>query len=571
MKTWKNAFLLWLLAIAPPAFSENVFTRSMNRVSSLDPVEAASSYAARAIQLAYEPLLEYDYRARPYTLIPCLAASLPVIEENGRVYRFTLKPDARFVPHECFGRDASGQLRGRPVTASDVIYSLLRIADRKNASPGAWVVSDTILGMDKFMEHSAGKAPTDYQFPVPGLKALDEHTVRIELTRPLHVFPHFLTIAYTAIVPHEAVTFYGKDFGSHTVGSGPYQLTQWRRNYQMTYARNAAWPGWKSGAAALRPEEKPFDRIVYRMMEDASTQWLCFLKGEIDFLGEVAHDNWDVVVDRQGQLTEFLRSKAVSLHTTSALEVEYIGMNMEDPVLGKNRALRQALNCAFDRDTWSNFYNHRILPATGPLPPGIGGRLETPFPYAHSLERAKQLLAEAGYPNGIDAKTGRRLELVLDIGRTTQEIRESTELLASFYEKIGITLTPHYQNWPVFLKRISNRQAQLFRITWVGDYPDAENFIKLFCSRNVSPGPNRVNYVNPAVDALYDKACATVSEPERNRLWEEAQTLIREDCPWIFLHHPSVNSLTHFRLTGFCPSDFPYGTEKYLRCKQEAL
>jgi ABC-type transport system substrate-binding protein len=176
-------------------------------------------------------------------------------------------------------------------------------------------------------------------------------------------------------------------------------------------------------------------------------------------------------------------------------------------------------------------------------------------------------MIEAGYPNGVDPKTGRRLELHLDIGKTTQEIRESTELLASFYEKIGITLTPQYQNWPTFLKRISNRQAQLFRITWVGDYPDAENFIKIFCSQNASPGPNRVNYSNPALDTLYAKACETGEVLPRKKLWEEAQALIREDCPWIFLHHPSVNSLTQSRLLNFTPSDFPYGTEKYLRCK----
>jgi oligopeptide transport system substrate-binding protein len=567
MKFRKLALMIGLLTWASVAPAQQVFTRSMNRVSSLDPVEAASSYSARAIQLAYEPLLEYDYKARPYTLTPCLAATLPQIEADGRVFIFKLKPGARFVPHACFGRDATKQLRGRPVLARDVVYSLMRLADKKNASPGAWVVSDTILGMKAFAEHSGSKDPTNYDFPVAGLRALDHETVRIELTRPLYVFPHFLTIAYTAIVPREAVTFYGKTFGSHTVGSGPYQLTEWRRNYQMIYSRNLQWPGWERGPAALKPGEKPFDQIYYRMIEDASTQWLCFIKGELDILGEVAHDNWDVVVDKQGEPTAFLRQKNISLHTTSALEVEYIGINMDDPVLGKNRALRQALNCAFDSQAWQAFYNHRILPSTGPLPPGLEARLETPFPYATNLERAKKLMIEAGYPNGIDPKTGRRLELVLEIGRTTQEIRESTELLASFYEKIGVTLTPQYQNWPTFLKRVSNRQAQLFRITWVGDYPDAENFIKIFCSHNASPGPNRVNYANPALDAIYAKACETVDELPRKKLWEEAQALIREDCPWIFLHHPSVNSLTQPRLLNFTPSDFPYGTEKYLRCK----
>ena len=559
--------LLALLLVASSSYSENVYTRSMNRIPSLDPAEAASSYAIRGIQLAYEPLLEYDYTARPYRLIPCLAEALPVIQDNGRVLIFKINPEARFMPHECFGRDSDGRPRGRSVTAADVIYSLMRIADKKNASPGSWVVTDTILGMRAFAELSGGKEPTNYQLPIAGLRALDERTVRIELTKPLQVFPHYLTIAYTAVVPQEAVACYGKAFGGQTVGSGPYQLSAWRRNYQMTYTRNMAWHGWKKGPAALQPGAQPFDRIVYRMMDDVTTQWLSFIKGELDFLGEVSSDNWDVIIDGSGELTEFLRKRSITLHSASSLEVAYIGINMDDPVLGPNRALRQALNAAFDQAVWRRFFNQRILVANGPVPPGTQGRLETPFPYAYDLERAKQLMIEAGYPGGIDPKTGRRLELNLEIGRTTQEIRESTELLASFYDKIGIELTPQYQNWPTFLKRVSNRQAQLFRVTWVGDYPDAENFIQLFYSHNVSPGPNRANYVNPKVDALYEKACLTLDDTERNALWQEAQTLIREDCPWIFLHHPTVNTLTHSRLMGFTPSDFPYGTEKYFRCR----
>ncbi len=559
--------LLALILVASSAYSENVYTRSMSRIPSLDPVEAASSYAARGIQLAYEPLLEYDYTARPYRLIPCLAEALPVIQENGRVLIFKINPEARFTLNDCFGRDADGRVRGRFVTAADVIYSFMRIADKKNASPGSWVVTDTILGMRAFAEHSGAKGPTDYQFPVAGLRALDAQTLRIELTKPLQVFQHYLTIGYTAVVPHEAVTYYGKEFGGHTVGSGPYQLSTWRRNYQMTYERNKGWHGWGNGPASLRPGEKTFDRIVYRMMDDVTTQWLSFIKGELDFLGEVSSDNWDVVIDGSGELSEFLRQKSITLHAASSLEVAYIGINMDDPVLGSNRALRQALNCAFDSAAWERFYNHRTIPATGPVPLKTQGRLETPFPYAYNLERAKKLMVEAGYPNGVDAKTGRRLELQLEIGRTTQEIRESTELLASFYEKIGIALIPQYQNWPTFLKRVSNRQAQLFRVTWVGDYPDAENFIQLFYSHNVSPGPNRANYVNKSVDALYEKACITISDVERNTLWQEAQAIIREDCPWIFLHYPSVSTLTQPRLSGFTPTDFPYGTEKYFRCK----
>ncbi|HRU20382.1 MAG TPA: ABC transporter substrate-binding protein, partial [Kiritimatiellia bacterium] len=214
-------------------------------------------------------------------------------------------------------------------------------------------------------------------------------------------------------------------------------------------------------------------------------------------------------------------------------------------------------------------FNNRAVPCDGPVPPGTEGRLETPFPYAYDLDKARALLREAGYPDGMDPRTGRRLELNLDLGRTSQDIRESTELMVSFLAQVGIALKPQYHNWPAFLRRLSERRSQMFRIGWVGDYPDAENFLQLFYSRNVSPGPNRTNYVNPEFDRLYEAACAAEDAAGRNRHWAAAQRLIREDCPWIFLSYAKAYSLCNPSVLYYMPSDFPYGTEKYLRTRAE--
>ena len=539
----------------------------MDRVSSLDPADAASIYAARSAQLVYETLLEYDYRARPYRLIPGLAAALPEVQSNGLVYVVRLDPEARFQSDACFGLDADGRARGRAVTADDVVFSLKRLGDRRVASPGEWLVLDMIRGMRAFAEASMGGSATDYARPVSGLEALDAQTVRITLTRPAHQFAWYLAMCFTAVVPREAVEQYGAAFGSHAVGSGPYRLAEWRRNHRMAFVRDPSWRGWRKGPAALTAGagDVPFDRIVYSVIDDVSTQWLCFLAGELDFLGEIARDNWDVVIDGTGGLNEPLKRRGITLYSMPTLEVAYIGINMEDPVLGPNRALRQALNCAFDSAAWVRFFNHRTVVCDGPVPPGTDGRLETPFPYAYDLDRARALLREAGYPEGVDPQTGKRLELTVDLGRTSQDVRESTELLVSFFARVGISLKAQYHNWPTFLRRVSGRQSQMFRIGWVGDYPDAENFLQLFYGRNVSPGPNRCNYVNPRFDQVYEAACAAPDDSARNRLWAEAQELVREDCPWVFLHFQKVYSLCQSRVQNYVPSDFPYGTEKYLR------
>jgi ABC-type transport system substrate-binding protein len=564
-RTKSVIFLAALLAVQ--AAGETVFRRSMDRVASMDPADAASVYAARAVQLVYETLLEFDYRARPYRLIPGLAESLPEVQSNGLVYVLRLDPEARFQPDPCFGLDGQGRPRGRPVTAADVVFSLKRLGDRRVASPGEWLVLDSIAGMRAFAEASMSGASTDYARPVGGLEAVDARTVRITLTRPMHQFPWYLAMCFTAVVPREAVERYGADFGSHAVGTGPYRLTGWRRNHQMTFARDPAWRGWREGPAALRAGDRgvPFDRVVYSVIDDVSTQWLCFLSGELDFLGEIARDNWDVVIDGTGGLSESLKRRGVTLYAMPTLEVAYIGINLDDPVLGPNRKLRQALNCAFDGAEWVKFFNHRTVASDGPVPPGTEGRVETPFPYASNPEKARALMAEAGYPGGVDPKTGKRLELTVDLGRTSQDMRESMELLASFYARVGVALKAQYHNWPTFLRRVSGRQSQMFRVGWVGDYPDAENFLQLFYGKNVSPGPNRSNYVNPEFDRLYAAACAAADGAERNRIWAQAQELVREDCPWIFLHFQKVYSLCQARVLDYIPSDFPYGTEKYLR------
>jgi ABC-type transport system substrate-binding protein len=246
------------------------------------------------------------------------------------------------------------------------------------------------------------------------------------------------------------------------------------------------------------------------------------------------------------------------------MQVSYLGINMRDPLLGKNKKLRQALNCAFDFPVWRRFMNNRVDPCDGPVPPGVNGRLETPFPYAFDVEKAKRLMVEAGFPNGIDPKTGKRVAIQLTIGHATQSAREQAELLQSFYEKIGVRLEPQFMTWAAYLKAVNDGQASLFLLGWVRDYPDAENFLQLFHSKNVSPGANHSNYVNPEFDRLYDAAMAAKTPAERDELWRKAQEIVREDCPWVFLNFPKAYSLAWDRLRNYIPTDFPYGTEKHL-------
>ena len=533
------ALLLLLAACSPKqkvdenkeGASDATLRCPLERVASMDPIHTASVPDSRAALLVYEALLEVDYEARPYRLKPG-ACDMPEVSADRLTYTFRLRDGIRFQDDPCFPNG-----KGRAATAEDIVYSLERLRDPANASSGKWTM--------------------DY---VKSMRAADARTVVIELTKPFHVFPWLMAMAYTSIVPREAVEKYGKKFGQHPVGTGPYHLENWWRNYRMVFTRDAAWHGW---AEVGNPA--PYDRIEYFVVSDLSTQWLMFLGKEMDILRGVDRNNWDAVVGPDGKLVSSLASQGVRLISAPTLQVMYVGMNMDDPLLGKNKKLRQALNCAFDKPAWKNFLNGRVEPADGPVPPGVDGRLETPFAYAFNLEKAKKLLEEAGFPGGIDPKTNKRLVIPIALGRADQGAREEVELLQGFYDRVGIRLEPQFMTWAAYLDAVNKGKTTLFMLGWVGDYPDAESFLQLFLSKNCSPGANHGNYRNPEFDKCYEEAMAADTPEVRRAAWARAQEIVREDCPWIYLHYLKAYTILWDHVGNYRLTDFPYGAERYFR------
>lgn len=557
---------LWLIlpllsfaafAAMPP---EPCLRRADSPVASLDPAQAESMPAARAVGLVYETPLQYDYEARPYRLIPYATDSMPTVSDGGKTIDLHFRDDIWFGPDPCFVTTD----HRRKMVASDFEYSLKRLADAKLTSPGFWVLRGNVDGIDEFHSKSTEKTPTDYSMPVEGIRVLDDRTIRLHLKKPVPEFLWYLAMSYCAIVPHEAIETYGNQFGSREVGSGPFTLKDWRKGHRMLFVRRSGYP-----VPPQQDESVPYAAVEYLIMTDASTKWLSFLNGTFDLATEISRDNWDAVIQPDGSLSNDLSSKGVRLTRQPTLESYYLGFNMDDPVIGKNLALRRALSCAFDADEWMALNKGRLSPSNGPVPPGIAGRLETPHPYAYNLEKAKQLLAEAGYPNGIDPVTGRRLSLTLDLGRSDQETRESAELMVSFFARIGISLDLSYSTFPQFLKKVGRRESQMFLVGWVADDPDAMNFLQLFYSKNASPGSNRSNFSSPEFDALFEKASAEPDFEIRRPLLEQMQDIVRDQVPWICLYYRNDIVLEGPRLRNFRIHDFSAGMEKHWRAAVE--
>jgi oligopeptide transport system substrate-binding protein len=562
---------------------EMVLHAAVDRIRGFDPARANDVGTIRAVSKIYEGLLQYNYLERPYRVEPALAAAMPEISDDKLTYRFRIRDGIYFQDDPCF---TATHGTGREVTAQDVVYSIQRIADAGARSTGYWVFNDRIIGLDAWRETTLDPAiPPDYDRAIPGLKAPDRTTVEIRLKRPFPQLLWVLTMPYGFVVAREAVEHYGDQFINHPVGTGPFVLERWEKNYRLEYVRSPKWaetgrverypvrgaPGdQEAGLLADAGQPLPIiDRVVNHVVGDPSTQWLMFLTG---FFGTsyVTKDNWNAVFTADLGLTETFQALDIELSYAPTMVIRYIGFNMDDPVVGTNQKLRQAMATAFDTDTWLAFHNHRDIRPNGPIPPGVAGYTDRPIPHAYDLERAEALMAEAGYPEGVDPETGRRLTLQLDIGNAgVPEVRRATELFISFMERIGIRVEPRYNNRPAFFDRLDRRQVQFFALTWFADYPDADNFLQLFYGPNASPGSNRANYVNPGFDALYEEARTLQDSPERSALFQRMADIVVEDSPWIFLGVPLAHTLKHRWVHNFKHHDFPYGVEKYWRIVKE--
>lgn len=531
----------------------------------LDPIHATTIYESRHVMNLYDGLVELSYLDRPQQILPALAAALPEVSQNRREYSFRLRPGVRFHDDPCFGDG-----RGREVTSQDWAYSLKRIADAKNGSGGWWMLEGRILGLDAFRAASqrvATAAEVDYDAPVEGLDASDPRTFRLRLTRPYPQLLQVLAGAYARVVPREAVERYGQDFGSHPVGTGPFQLERWVRGSRLEYRRN---PGYReevypsrgtdgdqeAGLLADAGRRVPLvDRVVVQVLTEDQPRWLAFLEGGIDLL-EPPKDNIPGAFP-SGLLSSELRARGVRVATVPTLDVARLVVNMDDPVLGRaagesGLALRRALSAAIDRDAFiQTFFGGRAVAARSVLPPGLEtGEPEGDLPWMRfDPARAAAYLVEAGFPGGEGLEP---LEVAVSADSSS---RQRGEFLQRSLDRIGVRLEVASYSWPELNRRIRNRQLRLWSMGWQAEYLDPSTVFCGLYGPSASPGINGSNYASPEFDRDYQVSVDLEPGPERDALYRGMARRANRDLPWIPLSHTLSDTLVHGWLHGFKPSE----------------
>ena len=505
---------------------------------SLDPAQASYRSALWTTSHLYNGLVELDSALH---VAPCIARSWSV-DLSGVEWTFTIRNDVWFHPDPCFG-----QKRTRRVVAQDVKYSLERICDARTKSTGLWAFRTTILGADEF--HQATRAGKSGSIQVIFVE--NDSVLKIRLTKPFAPFLAVLTMPYGSIIPREAIEAYGADHGRHPVGTGPFMFGTWNQDRELTLTRNPRY--FKTDSVGRRLPYLETIRISF--LRDPKNEFLEFSRGQFDLVSNVDESFVSTVFEPNGTLRPpYDRFRVLK---RAANTVEYYGILMDTSLsmgrtspLVRNRFLRQALNYAIDRHRIVTYLlNGRGQPAlNGVLPPSMPGFSSSVKGYRYDPDEARRLLALAGYPNGKGLPT-----LLLQLGNS-QRTASIAEAIQAQWKEIGVNVELRQVDFPQHLSMVRAGDLALWRTSWIGDYPDPENFLALFIHANIAPnGPNTTRIDRRDLDSLYAAALSPrLSFDERAALYQRMEQIVVEEAPWIFLYYhvvlrvfnPNVKGLT---------------------------
>lgn len=483
----------------------------MAGVTSLDPATANNFENIWPVNQLFNGLVQMNDSLR---VIPCIAKNW-MVSEDGLVYTFILKNEVYFHDDLCF----EGQ-KGRKVVAKDFVFSFNRLFDARVSS--AMTLLENIDRSEK----------NNYK----GFTAPNDSTFVITLKQPFSAFLSVLTMKYFSVLPHEAIDYYGQDFRRNPVGTGPFKFKLWEEGTKLVMLKNENYFEYENG------NRLPYlDALTISFVKDRETAFMEFLNGKYDMLSGADAFNINEVLDKQGNLKP-LYAKKFEMQKQTFLKTDYLGILVDENISSvkesplRIKAIRKAINYAFDRVKLVRFFRNNIgYPATaGFIPNGLPSFNENIVKgYTYNPEKVRQLLMEAGYPEGKGLP-----EITL---HTTDNYLEQTEYIQAQLAENNIRVKINVDKPSVLRQAVAACEYNFFKKSWVGDYADEENFMSLFYSKNFAPvGSNYTHYKNPEFDVLFEKVIKEQNRDVKNAMYQKMDQMLIDDAPIVPLYYDQV-------------------------------
>jgi len=588
------------------------------KVKSIDPATCGDTMSAGIQGNIYEGLYGYDFLRRPVELTPLLAEAMPEVSEDLKTYTIRVRKGIYYHRNPCFGLDAGGNPRTRTVRAEDFVLAIKRISDYHIQTQLALAfIIDRIVGIEDYYNKTKGYAKGDfrrYDLPLEGVTALDEHTLQIRLTEPFPQLLYVLAIHNFAPFPREIIDYYltsepGKDGArvplsikerdpeiheiQAVVGTGAYYLAKWVKGSKIVLMRNPdfrheTYPA-PPDLATLTDEQRrnaeediaaglyqdagktvPFTDVRYlQFVAEVNPMWMLFLTRQVDTAG-VPRELFQEVIGPDRELTAEWAQRGIRLIKYSSPAVYWYGFNLEDPVLGASKSLRQAMTLCFNvEEEIEVLHNGRGIRATTYVPSSFEGHDQAPSPYARfDVAAARTKLADARrelIAAGVIAPDEPIPPITLSMGGRDVDFRKMGEFSQEQFRQIGLDVRIELNDWPTLQEKVHNKVVQMYSMGWHADYPDPENFLQLYYGPNIKRGTNNCNYANPAFDALYEKASKMMPSPQRTALYVQMLKMLNEDCPALLLSEPISFVLVQPWVHNVKPHPIGYGFSMYQR------
>ncbi|MFN8278381.1 MAG: ABC transporter substrate-binding protein [Chitinophagales bacterium] len=484
---------------------------------SLFPQNVTETVGHRITNQVYEGLVML--RQSDLSVQPALAYRWE-IEDSARRFIFHLRRGVYFHNDACFKNG-----RGREFNANDVVYCFQKLCTPDVQNQGFWLFKDLVQGANEFFadrEVNAGKLSH-----VAGIRALNDSTVEIKLVRPFAGFLFRLAMPFTAIFPKEAVDYYGIDMREHAVGTGPFVIKKIMPDAGVFLVRNEHYWGVDSFGNQL-----PYlDAIRWSFIKEEKVEMLEFKKGKLEMKYRLPLDMVTQVISSEGKLQP--EYKRFQLQTVPELSTQYYGL-LHTGKIFNNVHVRRAFNYAIDRQRIVRYtLKGEGVPVTaGIVPEGMPGyRYDNIKGFTFDVQKAQTELAQAGYPNG---KNFPALTLHINSGGGRNE-KVAEAITAMLKENLNIDVDISQSLWAQHTENSEMGRFDFWRLGWVADYPDPENFLNLCYGKNVPADGGRAyinsfRYVNPAYDRLFEQAMATADVEQRNRLYETLTQITIDDA-----------------------------------------